>query len=58
MKRKKTLSIFTSAALAIGLLAGCSAEKTSETTKNGGESRGGQSLKLPHKVRFLVEQQR
>ncbi|KIP20668.1 Leucine-, isoleucine-, valine-, threonine-, and alanine-binding protein precursor [Anoxybacillus ayderensis] len=46
MKGKKTLSIFTSAALAIGLLAGCSAEKTSETAKNGGESGGGTVIKI------------
>ncbi|KIQ95541.1 Leucine-, isoleucine-, valine-, threonine-, and alanine-binding protein precursor [Anoxybacillus thermarum] len=46
MKKKKTLSIFTSAALAIGLLAGCSAEKTSETTKNGGDSGGGTVIKI------------
>ncbi len=33
MKGKKTLSIFTSAALAIGLLAGCSAEKRRKRQK-------------------------
>ncbi|CUA80219.1 branched-chain amino acid ABC transporter substrate-binding protein [Anoxybacillus suryakundensis] len=46
MKRKKVFSIFTSATLAIGLLTGCSADKTSQTSKNNGEGGGGTVIKI------------
>ncbi|MBB5355360.1 branched-chain amino acid transport system substrate-binding protein [Anoxybacillus mongoliensis] len=46
MKRKKVFSIFTSATLAIGLLTGCSADKTSQTSKNNGEAGGGTVIKI------------
>ncbi|KFZ43423.1 branched-chain amino acid ABC transporter substrate-binding protein [Anoxybacillus sp. KU2-6(11)] len=46
MKKKKAFSIFTSATLAIGLLAGCSADKTSETPKNSEGGEGGTVIKI------------